>query len=205
MKLTYFNGSGKAELARLVLAVAKVPYEFVGISFNNWDKFKSTTPIGQVPFLEFTSEGSTIIMPQSIAIARYLAKEHNLAGKNNLESALIDVVVDTVADILNYYFDVIYHLTEEEKITQMPILRDQRIPEAINNFKKLMNMYNPSGKTPYFIGDQLSLADLYVFNSLEHLSTVNPTVIEECEVIKKNRDAVASIPTIVEYMKTRGY
>ncbi|KAI0983908.1 hypothetical protein GJ496_009878 [Pomphorhynchus laevis] len=206
MKLTYFNICGKAEPARLVLAAGNVPYKYVGINFHDWGKIKPSTPLGQLPILEFTLNGKPMVMPQSVAITKYLAKEHNLDGKNNLESALIDVVVQTVLEIFDFYYDVLYHLSEEDKIKQMPILKDERIPQTISKLKQLMDMYNPSGKTPYFVGDQLTLADLFVFYALDQFSKINPNIAEECdEVIKKNWDAVANTPSIAEYMKTRGY
>ena len=51
--------------------------------------------------------GTTI--SQSITIARFLAKEFNLAGKNRIEEAQADMIVDCVADLLNgkkYTFSV---------------------------------------------------------------------------------------------------
>ena len=45
-----------------------------------------------MPYLDI--DGNTKL-PQSISIARYLAREHNLVGKNNLESAKADAIVDT--------------------------------------------------------------------------------------------------------------
>lgn len=38
---------------------------------------------------------------QSAAIARYLAKQYGLAGKDDLENLQIDVVVDVCADLFS--------------------------------------------------------------------------------------------------------
>ena len=40
-------------------------------------------------------------MTQSIAIARFLAREFNLAGNNNVETAQADMYVDCLSDLLN--------------------------------------------------------------------------------------------------------
>ena len=53
-------------------------------------------PYGQVPLLEY--DGVTIC--QSITITRFLATECGLAGKDHLENAKIDEVVDAVSDLL---------------------------------------------------------------------------------------------------------
>ena len=55
------------------------------------------TPCGVLPVLEY--DGTTIA--QSISIARFLAREFNLAGKNRAEEAQADMIVDCVSDVLN--------------------------------------------------------------------------------------------------------
>ena len=44
-------------------------------------------------------DGKKIV--QSIAMARFVARENGLAGKNNLEGALADMLVDCMSDLLN--------------------------------------------------------------------------------------------------------
>lgn len=46
-KLYYFNGRGRAELARLVFAAAGVPYEDVRFTKDDWNKKKA----GMLPFV----------------------------------------------------------------------------------------------------------------------------------------------------------
>ena len=45
---------------------------------------------------------------QSNAIARYLAKKYNLAGKDDWESAKIDEIVDAMADLRNGEFHFLF-------------------------------------------------------------------------------------------------
>jgi len=52
-------------------------------------------PWGQVPILEHDGK----IFSQSYAIARYLAKKYNLAGKNDYETFKCDEIADAVKDI----------------------------------------------------------------------------------------------------------
>ena len=58
---------------------------------------KPTLPFGQLPVLEY--QGTTI--SQSMAIARFLARECGLAGQNALEEAKIDETVDAITDFQN--------------------------------------------------------------------------------------------------------
>lgn len=52
-------------------------------------------PLGQMPILEFDGVRAF----QSVAIARYVAKEVGLAGANSKEDLQIDLVVDTIAEM----------------------------------------------------------------------------------------------------------
>jgi glutathione S-transferase len=57
----------------------------------------SDTPFGQVPLLEYDGQ----LLSQSISIARFLAKKTGLHGKDDLEQARADMIVDYVTDFNN--------------------------------------------------------------------------------------------------------
>ena len=50
-------------------------------------------------------------IPQSYTIARFVAKEAKLAGRNNIEQAKADSIIDTLLDIQTAFTKVYY--TEE--------------------------------------------------------------------------------------------
>lgn len=52
IRLISFDGKGRGELARLLLAAGGKKYEDVRFSFEEWPKFKPSTPYGQAPALE---------------------------------------------------------------------------------------------------------------------------------------------------------
>lgn len=79
----YFNGRGRAEISRLIFAASNTVYDDHRIAFDTeWPNQKKNAPLNQLPYLEM---GDGNLLAQSIAIARFIAKETNLAGKNNLE------------------------------------------------------------------------------------------------------------------------
>ncbi len=55
------------------------------------------TPFGQVPILEVNGQK----LAQSNAIARYLARQHGLAGKDDWEQAQTDMYIENINDLLN--------------------------------------------------------------------------------------------------------
>ena len=54
-------------------------------------------PFGQLPVLEVDGK----MLAQSFTCARYLARKHGLAGKDEWEQAQADMYVDCVNDIMN--------------------------------------------------------------------------------------------------------
>uniref|UniRef100_G3UUM8 glutathione transferase n=1 Tax=Meleagris gallopavo TaxID=9103 RepID=G3UUM8_MELGA len=95
-KLTYFNLRGRAEISRYIFAYSGIKYEDHRLEGADWPKIKPTIPFGKVPILEVDG----VIIHQSLAIARYLARESGLAGQTPVEQALVDAIVDTMDDFM---------------------------------------------------------------------------------------------------------
>ncbi len=89
-KLVYFNSRGRAEVIRLIFAVAEQKYEDTRIKAEDWPshKNKGIAPFLKLPYLVVTnSNGSEFILSQSMSIARYLCRKFNLLGETEQEHA----------------------------------------------------------------------------------------------------------------------
>ena len=133
-KLHYFNLRGRAELARLVLHQAGVEFEDYRFERAEWPQLKSSYlliffflwlmfsfhewltcsfvslsisfsdyPFGQVPVLEVDGK----MLAQSHSIARYLARQHGLAGRDDWEQAQADVYADCINDLMTGITNII--------------------------------------------------------------------------------------------------
>jgi glutathione S-transferase len=107
-KLTYFNVRGFAEMSRLIFEYAKQPYEDVRVDHADWPNLKAKTPFGQLPVLEVDGKP----LAQSCAIARYLARKFNLAGKDEFEQAYVDSIADLQKDLYSKLAPVFGAVTE---------------------------------------------------------------------------------------------
>merc|ERR1711915_141833 len=84
IKLTFFDLRARAEPCRLLLAYAGAKYEDERLpapwdNMAPWAALKPNTPWGQVPLLAWDGE----VIAQSMACARFLAREYNLAGSTS--------------------------------------------------------------------------------------------------------------------------
>ena len=68
------------------------------------------TPLGQLPYLKIDDHTK---LPQSLAIARYLAREYNLVGSSNLEAAKADSIVDTCIDLMTSFYNKVIRVVEK--------------------------------------------------------------------------------------------
>merc|ERR1711994_623840 len=74
-----------------------------------WADLKPNTPYGQCPLLEWDGE----VIAQSMAITRFLAAQFGLKGRNNVESAQVDEIVDAIEDVIGVTIKT--HFEEDPK------------------------------------------------------------------------------------------
>ena len=200
LTLYYFNVRARAELIRLIFAAAGRPWNDVRFDLDQWTTYKPKMLLGQCPVLEFP-DGTQL--GQSMSIARYVARETGLAGKDNLESAKIDVVVDTQLDMNEvFHTKVLFEKDKKKKAEELEKFLAKELLKYVKRLAKLKKAY--STEKNYFVGNQLSWADLFVYNSLNR-------VIQSAPQTKSNLDAhfedvfkaVDEHPKIKQYLNER--
>lgn len=90
-----------------------------------------------------------------MAIARYLAREMNLAGSNNLEKVKVDLVLDLCKELMDKYaFDIIPELIfpTEDKEEIIEDFLDRIVPHY---FKKMEKLIATMGQNGYVVGEKV--------------------------------------------------
>ncbi|CAF0924175.1 unnamed protein product [Adineta ricciae] len=200
LKLYYFNLAARGELTRLILAAAGRSYDDIRYSFEQWPEYKPKMILGQCPVLEL-ADGTQI--PQSLSIARYVAREANMAGADNLESAKVDAVVETQRDINEiFYSKVFFEKDETKKAEQLKTFLEETLVKHVENLGKLKKAYSKDER--YFVGNQLSWADLFVYQSIQSLVQALPEVKGKFgDQFKPLIDAVHANENLKKYLDSR--
>ena len=200
LKYYYFNLQARGELARLVLAAADRSFEDIRFSFEQWPEYKPKMILNQCPVLEF-ADGTQL--PQSMSIARYLARETGLAGSDNLESAKIDAVVDTQRDVNEiFYTKVFFEKDEAKKAEELEKFLKETLVKHVEYLGKLKKAYSTDER--YFVGNKLSWADLFVYNSIQALANAVPQVKDKIGTEFQGLiDAVQANESLKKYLDSR--
>ena len=197
----------RAEVTRLALFIGNIPFTDYRIEKDDYDIFKKTgklpnnqiAPFKQLPVLEVDGK----IFSQTGSIARYCGKLSGLyPTNNNYDAALIDQVIEACQDI-----NFIYTLSNrdkdpEKKKIAREILTNKHLPKW---FQFLENLIVSNNKSIWFVGKNMSIADLAVWRLLGWFTSgiidgVPQDIIEPYENLKLMRKEVYNHPKVKEWM-----
>ncbi|CAF4133128.1 unnamed protein product [Adineta steineri] len=140
-------------------------------------------------------------LPQSMSIARFLAKQFNLAGKDNLEQAKVDTVVDTMIDAMDKLGPIRRQADEAKKQADMQQFLADVLPKHLQNLEILANTYSNDG--PFFVGNDLTWSDLFVYDMLETILQIDDSVLSQYTWLQRNRQEVEKQQNIAAYLQNR--
>ncbi|KAH9495859.1 Glutathione S-transferase 4 [Bulinus truncatus] len=196
IKLFYFDGRGRGELARLIMAAAGKEFEDIRFNFEEWPKYKPETPYGQAPALSVDG----VVYGQSVAINAFLAREFGFYGKDSLEILKIDEIVQLWDDFVNPAIEVIFH-SKDEKIKEEGIkkIKEELAPRVVKFWEQILE----KNGTGFFVGNHVTLADLLVFEAVNGGVMSSFLDIGKSPLIQKNVELVRADEKIASYMATR--
>jgi glutathione S-transferase len=202
--LTYFNLTGRAETIRLIFAAGGIKFEDKRIEKSEWPAMKSSTPWGGVPTLQI---GGKTTIGQSMAIARYAAKEANLAGKCAIEQAQADSVAETINELREKAISIFKIQEADKKAAALTEFTTQFLPQVLANIDKFHSANN--GGKGFLVGDKLTWADLHWYATAEVVAFFAPDSVQiikdQFPRLQQLFERVAAIPKVAEYLKKRPY
>ncbi|XP_071830062.1 glutathione S-transferase 1-like [Apostichopus japonicus] len=203
-KLTYFNAKGRGEPARYMFHLAGVDFEDFRIELQDWEEWKpkmqAINPMGKLPILEIDGE---IRVFQSNAINRYLARIFGFWGSNAQEQAQIDVIYETLIELLTPLYPIYAEKDEEKKNEMLKKFKDENVEETLKNIETLWESNNKCGD--YLVGDKISLADIFFFTYVNDILTrfLPDFNLDGHPKLKALVERVAAKPPIEKWLKER--
>ncbi|CAI4229802.1 unnamed protein product [Auanema sp. JU1783] len=200
-KLTYFDGRGLGEISRQLFHLAETPFEDVRLNFEQFGALKSTFPFEQVPVLEVDGQ----VIPQSIAVARYLAKKFDFYGKCPYEQAIVDAIADQYKDFYVEMKPYYYSAIGVQPVTpdELKKLETDVLVPARDKFLRYMTNYLKKSSSGFLAGGSLTFADLIVAEHVSTILTIFPAYVDSYPEVKTHLEKVHAVPLLKKWLDSR--
>ena len=162
----YFEGNGRACIARAILSSQNVDFKNHIISNKDWPDIKKSylCEFGQLPILQHNKK----IYNQSISINIYLSKLFNISGNNLEEEYEINNLFCTYEDLFSIGGKYAFCENKEEKNK----LKKQATDKYLLYLKQIEERYKKFGKGNYYLGKKFTAADIYVTVGLGNIADI---------------------------------
>ncbi|XP_063169699.1 glutathione S-transferase-like isoform X2 [Candoia aspera] len=194
-KLTYFNGRGRMESIRWLLAAAGV--EFEEIFLETREQYLKLIKDGcllfdQVPLVEM--DGLKLV--QTKAILNYIAGKYNLHGKDLKERAQIDMYTEGTMDLMGIV--MLYPFSPpEQKEKQLAAFIEKAMTRYFPVYEKVLKDHGQN----FLVGSQLSRADVQLLESILMVEELKADILLEFPLLKAFKGRISNIPTIKKFLQ----
>ncbi|XP_041511941.1 glutathione S-transferase alpha-3 [Microtus oregoni] len=193
--LYYFDGRGRMESIRWLLAAAGVEFEEKFLKTrDDLERLRNDGSLmfQQVPMVEI--DGMKLV--QCRAILNYIATKYNLYGKDMKERAIIDMYTEGMMDLDEM---VLYqpYLPKEEKEGNLAKIKDKSRNRYFPAYEKVLKSHGQD----YLVGNKLSRADVYLVKVLYHVEELDPSALANFPLLKALRTRVSNLPTVKKFLQ----
>jgi glutathione S-transferase len=180
---TYWNGRGKAESIRVLLAVCGEDYKEHVPDYD-----PDVTHITKKEHVDTLREDGYLLMNQlpllcidglklvqSGAIIRYLAKKHNLCGNDAEEEVMCDMLNESITDwrqmsVSAFEFTLSYEPTEEQ-LTKLHKANAKYLPLFERRLKCQQQQQKDGSSSLFLVGDNYTYPDFRLWELLEEIES----------------------------------
>ncbi|EJD44003.1 hypothetical protein AURDEDRAFT_114501 [Auricularia subglabra TFB-10046 SS5] len=157
--VTYFKVPALADLPRMILDVAGVPYENTFFEYmGNWQTFKGDMTFGRVPRLTiFNPDGSKKELFESFVIEAYLVETLGFLPGSDAFSRAEGL---SVASSLKDLDERVAKAGDQPTAEARRAAHEKNIMELIPSFLRYYERFIAARGGPYFFGDKLTVGDL---------------------------------------------
>lgn len=191
--LHYFNGRGKMESIRWLLAVAGVQFEEVFLTEKEqFDKLLNDGALmfQQVPLVEI--DGMKLV--QSKAIMNYIAGKYNLYGNDLKERTMIDIYTEGLIDLMGMIMMAPFSPDENKQKTYSNVEEKAKV-RFLPVFEKAL------ANSTFLVGNQLSRADVHLLEATLMLQELFPSILATFPKIQAFQEQMKALPAVSKFLQ----
>ncbi|KAH6929537.1 hypothetical protein HPB50_002619 [Hyalomma asiaticum] len=192
-KLVDYKVPSSGRLAALLFTYAGVEFEYVTYEKSKAAEAEADAPFGSLPVLYADGE----MLGADYAICVYIARQYGLEGRDAREATKCATIVTGIASL----FSSVRHAKpqrlapEEDKLAEAKDLRE-KVPRYLRYFEKLLK----DNGTEYFVGNQLTWADLAVTFSCVQLLQRFHGALDSHAHLKAHYERVTALPVVRAFL-----
>ncbi|KAE8603329.1 hypothetical protein XENTR_v10014299 [Xenopus tropicalis] len=193
-KLHYFNGRGKMESIRWLLAAAGVEFEEEMIETR--EQFEALFQDGNLPFKQVpVVEMDGMKLVQTKAILQYIAAKYNLYGKDIVERVLIDMYVEGTTEFMEVIMSQPF-LQNVEPGMQIDVLVQKAKMCYLPVYEKVLRDHGQD----FLVGNQFSWADIQLLEAILMIEEKSANVLSNFPLLQDFKERISEIPTIKAFL-----
>ncbi|NP_001091163.1 glutathione S-transferase alpha 1 L homeolog [Xenopus laevis] len=191
--LHYFNGRGRMESIRWLLAAAGVEFDEQYIETR--EQYEQLLKDGslmfeQVPLVQM--DGMNLI--QIKAILSYIAGKYNMYGKDLKERLFIDMYVDGTGDLLSLGTVYVF-LDDAGKEKQKANIKEKATKRYFPIYEKVLKDQH------YLVGNKFSWADVQLMEAILMTEEFHSDILSCFPNLKDFKERIKQIPTIAKFLQ----
>ncbi|KAH0518971.1 Glutathione S-transferase A1 [Microtus ochrogaster] len=176
--LHYFNGRGRMECIRWLLAAAGVEFEekFIEAPADMEKLIKDgRLMFQQVPMVEI--DGMRLV--QTRAILNYIATKYNLYGKDAKERALIDMYTEGILDLTEMMLQVVISLPDQRE-AKISLIKEKTKNRYLPAYEKVLKSHGQD----YLVGNRLTRVDIHLLEVLLYVEELDSSLLAPFPLLK---------------------
>lgn len=179
-KLVDYNVPTPGRLAALLFTYKNIDFEYITVDKSRAMEQEAASPFGNLPVLYLNDE----LLAADYAICMYIARVHGLEGKDPKDAAKCGTIVTGIAQLF------------ASKLLGGKDVRD-KLPKYLRSFDKLLRKIN----TGYFVGEQITWADLAVAFSCHQIQARSNGALERHPNLNDHYLNMYSIPAVKKFLE----
>ncbi|KAL8191432.1 UNVERIFIED_CONTAM: hypothetical protein K2H54_073686 [Gekko kuhli] len=194
-RLHYFNGRGRMESIRWLLAAAGVEFEEELMKEKaDLEKLRKDGSLlfQQVPMVEI--DGMKLV--QTRAILNYIAAKYKLCGKDIKENALMDMYIESLMDlgemIMHYPFK-----QADAREKELTLIIERATTRYFPVFEKALKDHGHD----YLVGNRFTRADVQLLEAILMVEELKPDALSKFPLLKTYKGRISNIPAIKKFLQ----
>jgi glutathione S-transferase len=123
-----------------------------------------------------------------------------LTGADDIAHTKCDVIVDTLQDIAQAYYQKVFSVPKEQQPEATKKFFSEDVPKHLANVEKLVGLYGSNGHS---VGNSVTWADLYLQDVTHMLHLKDAHVLDKFPHVAKVKQTVESHPKVAAWLKAR--